>query len=53
MAHRVKEERTYEMRETEDGWILKLYEDGEEVGGGAGGPDDYAFLLQAAEEFCG
>jgi hypothetical protein len=36
-----------------DGWLLKLYEDGEEMGGGFGLEDDYDMLLDAAEQFCG
>ena len=47
-------ERSYEIKPLEGGgWILKLYEDGEEVGGGRGEDDDYQALLQAGEEFVG
>jgi hypothetical protein len=53
MAMRARERRSYEIEETEDGWQLRMYEGDVEVGGGAGGPDDYAFLLATAEEFCG
>lgn len=53
MAQRVTEKRTYEIREVENGWQLRLFENGVEVGGGGGGEDDYPFLLAAAEEFCG
>jgi len=35
-----------------DGWTLKLYEDGEEMGGGFGLNEDYDMLLDAAEDFC-
>lgn len=45
--------RTYEIVETPTGWKLTMYEDAIECGGGGGGPDDYDFLLQQAEEFCG
>jgi hypothetical protein len=45
--------RTYEIEPTATGWKLTMYEDGEEVGGGVGGPDDYDFLLEQAAEFCG
>jgi hypothetical protein len=53
MADRVKEKRTYQMQQTEDGWELTLFEGGLPVGGAGGGPDDYSFLLATAEDFCG
>lgn len=53
MSAKSNEQRTYEIHEVDGGWQLKLYEDGEEVGGGAGGEDDYSFLLAQAEQFCG
>lgn len=46
-------ERSYEIEPIDGGWKLRLYEDGEEAGGGKGGEDDYGDLLAAAEEFCG
>lgn len=46
-------ERSYELEPIDGGWRLKLFEDGEEAGGGKGGKDDYADLLQAGEEFVG
>ncbi len=48
-------ERSYEIKPLEGGgWILKLYEDGEEAGGGRGETDeDYQALMQAGEEFVG
>lgn len=48
-------ERSYEINLVEGGgWRLKLYEDGEEAGGGRGETDeDYQALLQAGEEFVG
>lgn len=45
--------RTYEIEPVENGWRLKMFEDGEEVGGGVGGEDDYDFLLTQAQEFVG
>lgn len=45
--------RTYEIEPTATGWKLTMYENGEEVGGGVGGSDDYDFLLEQAVEFCG
>ncbi len=45
--------RSYELTPVHDGWLLKLYEDGEEMGGGFGLEDDYDMLLDAAEQFCG
>lgn len=45
--------RSYEIVRTASGWKLTMYEDGEEVGGGVGGHDDYDFLLEQAHEFCG
>ena len=45
--------RTYEIEQTATGWKLTMYEDGEEVGGGVGGLNDYEFLLEQAAEFCG
>jgi hypothetical protein len=53
MAALRRNERTYEISEVQNGWQLKLFEDGEEVGGGAGGEDDYSFLQACADEFCG
>lgn len=36
------------------GWKLKLYEDGQEAGGGRGETDDdYQALIEAGEEFVG
>lgn len=48
-------ERSYEIKPVEGGgWILKLYEDGEEAGGERGQTDeDYQALLQVGEEFVG
>lgn len=45
--------RTYEIVETPTGWKLMMYEGGEQVAGGVGGPDDYEFLEDQALEFCG
>jgi hypothetical protein len=45
--------RSYELTPVHDGWTLKLYEDGEEMGGGFGLNEDYDLLLDAAEQFCG
>lgn len=45
--------RSYELTPVHDGWTLKLYEDGEEMGGGFGLEEDYDLLLDAAEQFCG
>lgn len=46
--------RSYELEPIEGGgWKLRLLEDGEEVGGGKGGEDDFNDLYQAAEEFAG
>lgn len=45
--------RSYEIVQTPTGWKLTMYQHGVEVGGGVGGPHDYDFLLQQAEEFCG
>jgi hypothetical protein len=54
MADRVKPpERSYELTPVHDGWTLKLYEGGEEMGGGFGLDEDYDLLLEAAEQFCG
>lgn len=44
--------RSYELTPVHDGWTLKLYEDGEEMGGGFGLNEDYDMLLDAAEDFC-
>lgn len=43
--------RAFEITETPTGWRLTLFEDGEEAGGGVGGPDDYDFLLTQGEDF--
>lgn len=54
MADQVKAAgRSYELTPVHDGWTLKLYEDGEEMGGGFGLEEDYDLLLDAAEQFCG
>jgi hypothetical protein len=45
--------RAYDLTPTVTGWKLTLYEDGQEAGGGVGGPDDFDFLLDQAEDFCG
>lgn len=45
--------RGYELTPVHDGWVLKLYEDGQEMGGGFGLNDDFDLLLEAAEQFCG
>jgi len=45
--------RTYEITPTSSGWKLTMYEDGEEVGAGVGGPDDYEWLEDQGEEFLG
>lgn len=45
--------RSYELTPVHDGWTLKLFEDGEEAGGGFGLNEDYDLLLEAAEQFCG
>lgn len=45
--------RTYLIDETEDGFKLTLYEDGQELGAVVGGPDDFEFLERVAEDFCG
>lgn len=45
--------RTYEITETPKGWKLTMYEDGEDVGQGVGGPDDYQWLTDQGEEFVG
>jgi len=44
--------RSYEILQTATGWKLMMYEDGQEVGGGVGGHDDYDFLLRQAQDFC-
>ena len=45
-------ERSYELEPREGGgWRLKLFEDGEEAGGGWGDEDDYDALLEAGQEF--
>lgn len=46
-------ERSYEIEPIDSGWRLRLYEDGEEAGGGKGGTDDYDALLDAGEQFVG
>lgn len=47
-------ERTYQIDPIEGGgWRLKLYEDGEEAGGGRGEDDDYQDLIEAGEQFVG
>lgn len=46
-------QRSYEIEPHNGGWKLKLYEDGEEAGGGIGDAEDYNELLSAGEEFCG
>lgn len=43
--------RAFEITETATGWKLTLFENGEEAGGGVGGPDDYDFLLTQGEDF--
>jgi hypothetical protein len=48
-------ERSYEIEPTENGWKLTMFEDGEEMGG-AQAPrtdEDYDWLLQVAEQYCG
>jgi hypothetical protein len=45
--------RSYELEPVDGGWKLRLLEDGEEVGGGRGGDDDYNDLMEAAEQFVG
>ena len=45
--------RTFDIRKTEAGWKLTMYEDGKEAGGGVGGPDDHDFLISQAYQFCG
>lgn len=45
--------RTYELIPTSTGWKLTMYDDGEEVGGGVGGPEDYDFLDEQGKQFCG
>lgn len=45
--------RAYDLTPIPTGWKLTLYEDGVEAGGGVGGHDDFDFLLDQAEEFCG
>lgn len=47
-------ERSYEIEPIDGGgWKLKLFEDGEEAGGGRGDDDDYDSLVEAGENFCG
>jgi hypothetical protein len=47
-------QRSYEVRSRPDGgWKLVLFEDGEEAGGGVGEADDYDFLIEQGEDFCG
>lgn len=54
MADQVRAQgRSYELVPSDGGWSLKLYEDGEEMGGGFGLDEDYDMLLDAAEQFCG
>lgn len=45
--------RSYEISPTASGWKLTMYQDGEEVGGGVGGMDDFDFLVEQAMSFCG
>lgn len=45
--------RSYEIEPIPDGWKLTMFEDGEEAGGGKGGPDDYDSLMDAGEQFVG
>lgn len=45
--------RNYEINYIDGGCKLVLFENGEEVGGGFGGADDYPFLLDQAKEFVG
>jgi len=54
MADITKSRLAYELNPVEGGWQLKLYEDGEEMGGGfAEGDEGFDFLLSAAEQYCG
>lgn len=48
-------ERSYEVNPVEGGgWKLKLYEDGQEAGGGRCDDDDgYDSLVEAGEQFAG
>ena len=48
-------ERSYEIKPTENGWRLVVWEDGEEIARGAAGgtDDDYAYLVDQAESICG
>jgi len=47
--------RSFEIKPSPTGWVLKVYEDGEEVAAGKAGStdDDYQFLLEQAQEICG
>jgi len=46
--------RSYEIKPSPTGWVLKVYEDGEEVAAGKAGStdDDYQYLLDQAESIC-
>lgn len=47
-------ERSYQIDPIEGGgWRLKLFEDGQEAGGGRGEDDDYNDLMEAGEQFVG
>lgn len=45
--------RSYELEPVDGGWKLRLLEDGEEVGGGRGGDDDYDYLAAAGKNLPG